>query len=716
MEKKEYSLEIGGRTLKATFSDLAEQANGSVLVQYGETIVLATVVMGKHKREGVNFFPLTVDYEEKFYAAGAILGGQFVRREGRPSEEAILTSRFIDRTIRPLFNQKMRNDVHVVVTTLSLDEENEPGIIGIIATSLALATSDIPWNGPVSAVRVGHENAAFEINPSYKTKENLELDLMVSGQDGQVNMIEAEAKEVSEETVAAALERAVSEIEKLQAFQQKIVVEIGKAKTAVDIAEGPTEMRAFFDEKIRPKLEGVLFGAAGKSNNLHTLGEEWLDLFEERFPEENTGPAENLFEEAIDELLHREILGSERRPDGRKINQLRPLYAEAGGLSSVLHGAGLFYRGGTHVLSVLTLGGPKDSQLIDGMEVRTRKYFMHHYNFPPFSSGETGRMGGMNRRSIGHGALAEKALRGILPDHNIFPYTIRIVSETMASNGSTSMASVCASSLALMDGGVPIKRPAAGIAMGLIIENAKFKEQNAKDLKYKILTDIQGPEDHHGDMDFKVAGTRMGVCAIQMDVKIDGIPVSILTEVLNQAKEARLQILDVIEAAIPAPRPEPLPSAPKIIKMQIPVDKIGAVIGPGGKVINQITEKSGAEMEIEQDGTIFITGRNGAAQKAKAMVEEITREYQAGDRFPNGKVTRILDFGAFVQIGPTTEGLVHISEIAPFRVDKVTSILSPGDIVPVVIKEIDQKGRLNLSIKMADPNFAKNKANARNTP
>ena len=700
MKTKEYALEVGGKKLLAEFTDLADQANGSVIVRLGNTTVLVTAVMGKYEKD-TDYFPLTVDYEERFYAAGQILGSRFMRREGRPSDEAVLSGRVVDRTIRPLFNQNLRQEVQVVVTILSIAED-DPDIPAIIGASLALGASDIPWNGPVSAVRIGvlEDEKNFIINPIYETRNAAEnkLDLLACGKDGAINMIEIGAKEVAEGVIVKALAMASEEIEKIQNWQKKIIKEIGKEKMAIKEPEPPVEMAKLFETEVAEKLFEVIFSGPGK-HRIHDLKELWLKIFAEQLPEAKLTHADFFFEEKINELVHREAIENERRPDGRKMDELRPLFAKAGGISPILHGSGIFYRGGTHILSALTLGGPGDTQVIDGMEVQTKKRFMHHYNFPPFSSGETGRVGGMNRRAIGHGALAEKAILPILPPKETFPYTIRIVSEALASNGSTSMGSVCGSTLALLDAGVPIKAPVAGIASGLMFKN---------DNEYKILTDIQGPEDHHGDMDFKVAGTSDGVTAVQMDVKVNGIAIKILGEAFEAAKKARLQILKVIEKEISAPRSDISPNAPKIISIKIKPDQIGSIIGTGGKIINEIMEKTGAEIDIEDDGTVFFTGKNGAAEAAQKIVEGMTHEYKPGEKY-EGTVTRLMDFGAFVKIGPNAEGMVHISEIAPFRIDQISSALSEGDIVPVMVKEIDEKGRINLSIKAADPSFAEKK-------
>lgn len=719
MQTKKYELELNGEKLTAEFTDLAENAHGSVIVRLGDTTVLATAVMSKGEKES-DYFPLSVEYEERFYASGQILGSRFIRREGRPSDEAILCGRVVDRTIRPLFDGDLRNEVQVVVTILSLDKY-DPDVLGVIAASLALGTSEIPWNGPVSAVRIGKLKNGGEllINPSYETRDlagdenslkektgEYELDLIACGKDGMINMIEVGANEVSEDVLMKALEKANEELGKLQKFQEKIINEIGKEKKRVEKKEAPEEIKKLFGESILPKLPEIA-GEAGKAK-IYALEDEWFNLLSEKFPD--FGEAElraprKLFHDAVNDFVHRISLEENRRVDGRGFDELRSLYAKAGGISSVLHGSGIFYRGGTHIFSALTLGAPGDSQIIDGMETQVKKRFMHHYNFPPFSVGETGRVGGQNRRMIGHGALAEKALLPILPDKENFPYTIRIVSEVLSSNGSSSMGSVCGSTLALMDAGVPIKKPVAGVASGLMLSKAKSAQGG---MNYKVLTDIQGPEDEHGDMDFKVAGTRDGVTAVQMDVKVDGISLPILKEAFEKAKAARLKILEVITTEISEPRPELNPRAPRIISIKIRPDQIGMVIGTGGKVVNEIKDATGVEIDIEDDGTVFITGDVTGAEKAKAAIEEIVRELKAGDRF-EGEVVRVAEFGAIVKLGPKSDGLVHVSEIAPFRIDKTENYLKVGMKVPVVVKGIDEKGRLKLSIKDADPNFVQKK-------
>lgn len=703
MQKKEYSVEIGGKIMTAIFTDLADQAQGSVMLKYGETIVLATACMSHDKQAGLGFFNLTVDYSEKFYAAGKILGSQYIRREGKASNEAILASRVIDRTIRPLFDQHLRHAVQVIVTVIACDD-NDPAMLAVNAASLAILVSNIPWRGPIGCVRIGkYDDETLKINPSTVLRAEeypYKFDLTVCGREGHVNMIEAAARQVKEEELVEALEVASIEISKLEEFQKNIAKEIGKEKRVIPIEIINPQAVALFQENILPKMEVAIFAGAGKKHidELHTL---WNNIVREKFPDNKDFELEDdLFDNTENEMLHKKAIEEGKRADGRAMDEVRDLYAQAGGLSKILHGSGIFYRGGTHVFSALTLGGPGDKQAVNGMDVTSERRFMHHYNFPPFSAGEAGRYGFTNRREIGHGALAEKALAMVLPTPLEFPYTIRIVSESMASNGSTSQASICASSLALMDAGVPIKNPVAGIAMGLMLENEN---------KYKILTDIQGPEDHHGDMDFKVAGTRDGVTAIQLDVKVDGVPIKILAEAMKQSRKAHFHILDAIEKEIAKPRDNISPNAPKILIIKINPDKIGMVIGGGGKTIKEIKEKSGAEITIEDDGTVYLTGIGGSAEKAKAIIEEMTHEFKVGETL-KGEVVKIADFGAFVRLNHFSDGMVHISELAPFRVERVSDIIKEGMIVPVKVINVDrEKGKIGLSIKEADKDFFKPK-------
>ena len=691
MQSKKFTTEVGGRTLTAEFTDLANQANGSCLVTYGGTVVLATAVQSKTAREGTDFFPLTVDYEEKFYAAGMILGSRFMRREGRASDEAILVSRLIDRGIRPLFHQKTRNEVQIVVLALSIDEDNDPDVPSILAASLALGTSDIPWNGPLGAARIGKVGNKFVVNPTYGERGEAVLDAVICGLDGKINMIEAGAKEVSESDMDEVLKVAVSEIDRLTEWQREIIQQIGKRKIEIVLAEAPIDMKAIFNKQFVRKVEEAIYikEKLQRYEALNNIKRDWMEVCSEGFKDTPRNIADSIFEDAINDIVHKNVIEKEKRPDGRGIKEIRPLFAKAGILPRT-HGSGLFYRGETHILSVTTLGAPRDVQIIEGMEIRAKKRFMHHYTFPPFAPGEIKPMRGPGRREIGHGALAERALMAVIPPPEIFPYTIRVVSETLSSNGSTSMGSVTASTLALMDAGVPIKAPVSGAAMGLMM-----KDEN----NYKILTDIQGPEDHHGDMDFKVAGTKEGITAVQMDVKVDGISLKIMHEAFLRTKDARLQILDVVTKELAAPRSELSQYAPRILKMQINPEKIGTVIGPGGKMIQSIVAETGAEIDIEDDGTVFITAvKEEGMRAAEEKIKMLTKEFEIGETF-TGKVTRIFPFGAMVEIAPRQEGLVHISELAPFRVEQVTDVVAPGDEVPVKIVGVDDQGRINLSIK-----------------
>ena len=701
MEK--FKLEIGKRELKIELRNLAEMAAGSCLVQYGDTLVLSTVVISEGEREGIDFFPLTVDYEERYYAAGKILGSRYIRRESRPSDEAILTSRLIDRAIRPLFPKDLKREVQIVVTCLSWDRENDPDIIGLIAASLVLSLSKVPWSGPISAVRVGKIGDEFILNPTYEQRESSCLDLVVVGveKSGEIliNMMEAEASEISEEVISKATEWAMPYLKKLIDFQNQIIKKVYlPEKILIEAPRQDLELEKEIEEFLGVRLEKALYQPkkAERVEDINNLKEELISYIEEGHPQMGKGKyARDFFEKEIERLVHENIInppaGGERRPDGRKLDEIREISCEAGILPRT-HGSGLFCRGQTKSLSILTLGAPRDVKLLEGMEIVGKKRFMHHYNFPPYSTGEIKPMRGPGRRDIGHGMLAEKALLPLIPSFEEFPYTIRIVSEILSSNGSTSMASVSSSSLALMDAGVPIKKPATGIALGLM--------QNAKG-DYKILTDIQGPEDHYGDMDLKVAGTKDGICAIQMDVKITGISQKILKEVLEQGKRARLQILDKMAKVIEKPRPELSPFAPRILTIQISPEKIREVIGPGGRVINEIIEECGVSIDVEDNGKIFVTAeKEEAAKKAIAWIKNITREVKVGEIF-QGKVKRILDFGAFVEILPGQEGLVHISQLAPYRVKRVEDIVKLGEILPVKVISIDEQGRINLSLKEA---------------
>jgi polyribonucleotide nucleotidyltransferase len=712
MNKKEYTSTIGGKEIVAQFTDLAEQANGSVILKSANTVVMATAVIGKSGSHNPGWFNLTVEYLEKHYATGQILGSRFQRREGRPTDEAILSARVIDRTIRPLFEHHIKNPVQVIITVLSIGD-TDPGILGVNAASMALAVSDIPWNGPIGAVHVGKKKG-HDGEPDGETSVDIyfretesnpdeyALDMTVCGKAGNINMIEAMACETSEDEISEAFHMASHEITKWENWQKEIVAEIGKEKMVIEKPETPESVQAFFEKHCKDNLWETLKKGCSKQA-IYDLEDEWRERISEEFheDEETQGHAHTYYHEQVDAMIHTLALEHDRRADGRDMDTVRPLYAQAGGVSPLLHGSGIFYRGETHVLSVLTLGGPDDGQLEEGMEVQRTKRFMHHYNFPPYSAGETGRVGGMNRRETGHGMLAEKALIPVLPNSETFPYTIRVVSESTASNGSTSQASICASSLALMDGGVPVKRPVAGIAMGAMTD----ENDNSH---YKVLTDIQGPEDHHGDMDFKVAGTREGVTAIQLDIKVDGVSIELLTEALGKAKTARLTILETIEKEIPEARSDISLSAPKILSTKIEPDMIGRVIGKGGETIQKIQEETEAEVTIKDDGMVYLTGKNGAAEKALEAVQAITKEWNEGDT-GKGEIIKIIDgIGAIVKLSPYSDGMVHISEIANVRVEKVEDYLAVGMNVPYTVIKVDKaKGRIGLSIKKDNPDFAK---------
>lgn len=698
MEIKNYSIQVGGKQLQAQIGQLAAQAGGAVTITYGETVVLATATMKKQRSEGSDYFPLFVDYEERYYAAGKIKGSRFIKREGRPSDQAILNGRIIDRTIRPLFDERMRNEVQVVVTVLSVDKENEPILCAVMAASLALGISNVPWNGPVAAVRIGEIDNTLKINPVIEEMATSPLNLLVSGTEEKINMIECEAHEYSNEKTAEAAKIAYDEIRKIARFQKKIIAEIGKEKMTVELTapsdEFVAEIKSFLDEK--GLAEAFYTKDKKEQTSLMEIIKEGLE--EKLVTQYGTNEDELvkrraeaglIFENYLNDVLHTRILKNDERPDGRKLDELRKISAEVSILPRP-HGTGLFQRGETQALTVVTLGAPGDEQIVDTMEVDEKKRYIHYYNFPPYSVGEVGFMRGPGRREIGHGALAEKALIPVLPSKEDFPYTILVVSEIMSSNGSSSMASTCGSTLALMDAGVPIKAPVAGIAMGII---------TGDDGKYKILTDIQGPEDHWGDMDFKVAGTKKGITAIQLDVKIDGITPEIVKEVLERAYTARMEIMETMLAAISSPRAELSKYAPRIISIKINPDKIRTVIGTGGKIINEIIDATGCEIDIEDSGLVFITAKNNeSGEKAKKWIEDLTHEVKEGEIF-TGKVVKIMDFGAFVEILPGQDGMVHISQLSDERVAKVEDVVKVGQKVTVRVAEIDKMGRINLTMK-----------------
>jgi len=702
---KQFKTDWAGRELKVEIGRLAGQANGSALLTYGQTVVLATCVMDNQLRE-IDYLPLTVDYEEKLYAAGKIKSGRFMKREGRASDEAVLTGRMIDRVIRPGFNQKIRNDIQVVLTVLSFDKENDPDIPALLAVSLALGISDIPWDGPMAGLRIGRalieesgSNQEWALNPTYQAREKSDFDLVVAGKEDKINMLEGGANQVPEQVLLSAIEFVQPHLKKIIQWQKKIIEEVKPSKAVLVIKEPSSEIVKKVKEKTAGRLEKALYqpDKMERLEELEVLRKELIeDLAEES--EEKTSQIGEIFEQEIDRTVHQNILeqpkGKEKRPDGRQLDEVRSIKCQTGLLPRT-HGSGLFERGQTQALAVVTLGAPGDEQTIDGMEFDIQKRFMLHYNFPPFCTGETGRLGGPGRREIGHGALAEKALLSLIPPKEKFPYTIRLVSEILSSNGSSSMASVSGSSLALMDAGVPIKRNVSGIAMGLMMKS---------DSDYRILTDIQGPEDHYGDMDCKIAGTKQGVTACQMDVKIQGVTLEILKEVFEQAKKARLFILKEMDKAIGQPRDGLSPLAPRVFILEIDREKIRDVIGPGGKVINEIIEKTKTKIDIDDKGLVNITADDEqAGQKALEWIKNIVREVKPGETF-QGRVTKITDFGAFVEILPGQEGLLHISELAPYHVRRVEDVVKDGQVVPVKVKGIDERGRISLSMNQEREN------------
>ena len=681
-----------------------------MIAKYGETVVLATAVMGRKDVE-LDYLPLKVDYEEKFYAAGKIIGSRYVRREGRSSEEAILAGRLVDRTIRPLFNDKMRREIQVVVTVLQIDEQNDPEFVGLLGVSTALFISDIPWGGPVAGVRVAQktDDKQFVINPDNSTviEPNLPIfDAFVSGSKDRINMIELGGLDAQESDVVAGFKLAQTDINKLIAFQEQIQKEIGKPKAEVAVAEPDAEIKAEVQAFLADKLEDAIYKptkiehttAVGALN--HALNEHIKEKFGAVKEKINWKGVESLFEEMVNQTVHKNVLAKDRRPDGRKLDEVRALDAEVG-LFSRTHGSALFVRGNTQALAITTLAAPGAEQLIETMETNAKRRFMLHYNFPPFSVGEIGNFRGPGRREIGHGNLARKSLERLIPSKEEFPYTIRVVSEIMSSNGSSSQATICASSLSLMDAGVPLKKPAAGIAMGLMMA---FNADGSADVNnYKILTDIQGPEDHHGDMDLKVAGTDDGVTGMQMDVKVDGLTIEILEKAFAQARDARQHILKTIVATLPAARTTISPFVPKIRQFKIDPAKIGTVIGPGGKMINGLIEKYGlAGIDIEEDGGVYVSGIDLA--KVEAAVAEImgmTKEYKVGE-IVEGPIVKILEFGAIVDLGGGNDGMIHVSELKQGFVKNVEDVVKLGDFVRAKIIKAEN-GKIGLSLKQMEP-------------
>ena len=702
MAKQEFHLDFCGRGITVETGEIAKQADGAVIIRYGDTVTLSTACASNQAKEGIDFFPLTVSFEEKLYSVGKIPGG-FLRREGRPSEHATLTARMIDRPIRPLFAEGFRNEVQVVNTVLSVDQDASPEMAAMFGASLALCISDIPFNGPIAGCKVGRINGELVANPTVAQMEESDIDLTVAGTAKALNMVEAGAKEVSEEDMLAALMFGHEQIKKLCAFQEEIVAACGKEKREIELyAVDETidrEVRANFEAQIRAavsikeKLERY-----GKIDDLTDEAAEMIankEYASEKDQNNAVKQAREICRGIEADEVRRLIIEDKVRPDGRQIDEIRPLNSQVDLLPRV-HGSALFTRGETQVLSTTTLGALNDNQIIDDLTVVESKRFMHHYNFPPYCVGETGRMGNPGRREIGHGALGERALAQVLPSVDEFPYTIRTVADVMESNGSSSQASICAGTMSLMAAGVPIKAPVAGIAMGLIMDDDSGK--------YTVLTDIQGMEDHFGDMDFKVAGTKNGITALQMDIKVTGITKNIFEEALAQAHKARLEILGNMLACISEPRKQLSPYAPKIAMMNIDPDKIKDVIGPGGKMINEIIAQcDNVKIDIDDDGKVVIYHNDyDTIEKAKQMISDIVRVAKVGDVYA-AKVVRLEKFGAFVNLFGNTDGLLHISKISHHRVEKVEDVLKLGDIIDVKVTEIDNKGRINVSAKALLP-------------
>lgn len=686
---KTFQMDLAGRPLIVETGKMAKQANGAALIRYGDTVVLVASTASKEAKEGTDFFPLTVDYEEKMYSVGKMPGG-FLRREGRPGNSAILNARLIDRPIRPLFDKRCRNDVHVVATVLSVDYDNAPELCGMLGASVSLGISDIPWDGPIAGVRVGKVNGEFVINPTQEQMEASSMNITVAGSEEAIMMVEGGANQAPEEEVLDAIMFGHEAIKELCRFQKSIIAEVGKPKQVWKFEEVPAEIEENVAEYVSADLKKAIFDAdkLRRDGNISAVKKAAMQHFADIYPEQGAAVAESL--EHVQKQIVRDMISEEHiRPDGRKLDEIRPITCEVGLLPRV-HGSALFTRGQTQALSVTTLAPMSETQIIDDLTPVTEKRYIHQYNFPSYCVGETKGSRGPGRREIGHGALAERALLPVIPSVDEFPYAIRVVSEILESNGSSSQASVCGSTMSLMNAGVPIKAPVAGIAMGLIENKGTFS----------ILSDIQGMEDALGDMDFKVAGTAAGVTAIQMDIKVHGLSRDILLAALKQAHEGRLFILGKIAECIDKPADHLSPYAPKIITITIPVEKIRDVIGIGGKTINKIISETGVKMDVEEDGHVYIASTDEeAAQKAKKMVESLTHEVKAGEVYL-GRVTRLMKFGAFVEILPGKEGLVHVSQLALQRIEKPEDVVHEGDEIMVKVTEIDDKGRINLSRKV----------------
>lgn len=684
---------IGGKLLELEIGKVCEMANGQVMVKYGDTVVNVTACASKEPRPDIDFFPLSCDYEEKMYAAGKIPGG-FIKREGRPSEKAILNSRLMDRPLRPLFPKGFYNDVQVVATVMSVDLDAPSEIAAMIGSSVALAISDIPWDGPTGSVLIGMVDGQFIVNPSLAQREESSLHLTVSGTKDAIMMVEAGANEVPEDTILDAIMFAHEEIKKIVEFIEEIVKEVGKPKMEIELYKVPEDIEAAVREYAEDKMRAAIqtYDKMERLDNMDAVEAETKEHFEEIYPD-NAKDIGSVLYAITKEQVRSLILDDEIRPDNRKRTEIRPIWCDTGVLPRT-HGSGLFKRGQTQVLSIVTLGPLSEAQTIDGITEQTEKRYMHHYNFPPYSVGEAGRMRSPGRREIGHGALAERALIPVLPDETEFPYAIRVVSEVLSSNGSTSQASVCGSCMALMDAGVPIKAPVAGIAMGLI---ERVEEDGSS--KMAILSDIQGMEDFLGDMDFKVAGTAKGVTAIQMDIKVHGLSKEVLQKALKQAYEGRMHIMKEMLDEIPEPRKELSPYAPRIISMQIEPDQIRTVIGPGGKTINRIIADTGVKIDIDDTGLVYIAAPDMESADAGVKEIELLLKVPEPGEIYEGKVTRVMPFGAFIEILPGKEGLLHISKMAKHRVEKVEDVMNVGDVVKVKVTEIDSQNRINLSRK-----------------
>jgi polyribonucleotide nucleotidyltransferase len=704
MHSHTFTATLGEQVLTLESGKLAQQAGGAVTIRAGETMLLVTATMSTLEREGIDFLPLTVDFEERLYAAGRI-PGSFFRREGRPPEHAVLISRLTDRPLRPLFPKDLRNDVQIIVTPLSQDELHHADVLSIIGSSAALTISDVPFGGPVGAVRVGYVDGEISINPTIPDMERSLLDLRLAGTAEAILMVEAGAEEVSEEVMLEALRQGHQAIQGVIRVQEQMREATGKPKREYVSHAVPEQLIAQVRERVKPRLAQALYDVADKASRYAALDALYSEVAGELGQETDLSLLKRAFDEVEREEVRRRIIDEGVRVDGRDSVTIRPLAADVGLLPRT-HGSGLFSRGETQVLSIATLGTPREEQTLDDLSPEESKRYIHHYNFPPYSTGEARPLRGPKRRDIGHGALAERALLPVVPPEYEFPYTIRVVSEVLSSNGSTSMASVCGSTLALMDTGVPIRAPVAGIAMGLVMEGGR----------YRILTDILGMEDHLGDMDFKVAGTAKGITALQMDIKIKGISDQVLVEALEQARQARLKILDVILATIPAPRPQLSAQAPRMLILHVDPDKLGAVIGTGGKTVRSIQDEFGVRVDIEDDGTIYVASPDGpGAEQAREMIERLTEEPEVGKIY-TGRVVRITDFGAFVEVTPGTDGLVHVSQLSDHPVANVRDAVDVNDEIMVMVTDIGPEGKIRLSRRAVLEGWTPEQARAYDRP